>query len=153
MGNLIRVRNRLLVTGLLGFALMYLGACTDVYLDPYTPPLPPVDLIITASGISSEGAIADVYLSETGQVQTAVVSDGRFTVSFLSVLEANQTYLIDMQVFVDDNVDLCCDITEDTVFGYMEELSTGDSAVVMNIDLGLSVFYPSDCTFFGRCSP
>ena len=130
---------------------MLLAGCEDVYLDPYGAPAPPVDLIITVSGIATEGATAEVYLGATGEFQSAIVSRGRFSVSFPSTLEAHQLYLITFQVFVDDNGDFCCDSPFDTLFGYEIETETTDQTVLLNVNFADPDLYPSDCSFFWSC--
>ena len=153
MGYLVQ---RLYARLLLGMAFtlsLNLAGCDDVYLEPYAVPPLPVDLIISASGFASEGATIDVYLTDTGFLQTSVVSGGRFTVSFPAAIPANQLYFLDMQIFVDDDFDLCCDAITDTVFGYSVEVMTGEAPIIINVDAFDPLTYPSDCTFFGRCSP
>ena len=129
-----------------------LTACDDIKLDPYGPPAAPVDLIVTVTDLGSEGVEADVYLGTTGELQSALVSGGQFTVNFTGALDAYQLHLIDLQIFVDDDGDLCCEPTFDTVTGYMSEVTTTADTAVHTVRLTDGSLYPSDCTFFFRCS-
>ena len=93
----------------------------------------------------------EVYFVQAVNYRTTSVSGGRFLLSFEGSLEAHATQWIDLEVFSDDDFDLCCEATRDTLIRQAVQITTDAEPAVHALDYFDDTLVGSDCAYFPPC--